>query len=101
MCGCGSTVPQVSTGGATNVSVQQIIDVSTNNSSSSCALTLQNLQNWQIRLNKIPNEERVNYNIYMGYIKSGINENSLICGALFPMLKTIEDYINSLPVLPQ
>lgn len=94
MCGCGANavVPQVS------ITPAQYIDQSTpaTSGSSECEFTTQSLLDWKTKLDSIPAQERVNYNIYMGYINSGLADSRLICGALFPMLKVISTYISSL-----
>lgn len=97
MCGCGSaSVPQVSV-----QTIQPDNSISNSNitvtmQDSSCEYNVQTMIEWRDKLNSIPYNQRVNYNIYMGYINSGLAENHLICGALFPMFKSIGNYIAGL-----
>lgn len=93
MCGCGAkaVIPQVTT--------MQYIDNSTpaNQTTAVCEFTTQTLNDWKTKLDSVPNNQRVNYNVYMGYINSGLADQRLICGSLFPMLKVISNYVSTIP----
>ena len=84
-CNCGSSVmssyrPEISY----NINqVSNVIDIEY------CNITVDNLIELKDKVLKLQNESVKN--IYLGYLQSGLNNNSLICNDLKPMFEHIKN----------